>query len=364
MKERTTALVVVALLASVLAAGGAAAKAAETAPVKRQRVTMKALSVKKIWDQGEHNAFTDLIRFGDRFYCVFRESASHASPGGKIRVLISADDGKTWKSQALLALKGHDLPEGFDLRDPKISRMPDGRLMLLGGAGHRKPGVNVGDPVPTGSFVSFSKDGAAWTAPKLVGDPKRWIWRVTWHKGTGYAVDKDEAAGPTRLLMTADGLTYKTVSGSWSAPRSWKGFPSEATLRFAADGTCYCLHRRPAVPLLGTAKAPYTKWTWKDLVIPHNYLGGPNMMQLPTGDWICSGRLRGPPYKAGTGRTSLLLLNVKTAKATELLRLPSGGDTSYPGLLWHDGVLWVSYYSSHEDKTSIYLARVKVTVEA
>ena len=41
-----------------------------------------------------------------------------------------------------------------------------------------------------------------------------------------------------------------------------------------------------------------------------------------------------------------------------------GGDTSYPGLLWHDGVLWVSYYSSHEGKTSIYLARVKVTVEA
>jgi len=99
MKERTTALLVVALLTSVLAARGAAAKAAETAPVKRQRVTMKALSVKKIWDQGEHNAFTDLIRFGDRFYCVFREGAGHnslAGSGGKIRVLISADDGKTW----------------------------------------------------------------------------------------------------------------------------------------------------------------------------------------------------------------------------------------------------------------------------
>jgi len=36
--------------------------------------------------------------------------------------------------------------------------------------------------------------------------------------------------------------------------------------------------------------------------------------------------------------------------------LPSGGDTSYPGLLWHEERLWVSYYSSHEGKTSIYLA--------
>ena len=331
MKERTAALVVVALLASVLgglAARGAAAKAVKTAPAKRQRLTMKVLSVKKIWDQGKHNAFTDLIRFGDRFYCVFREGAGHnslAGPGGKIRVLISADDGKTWKSAALLALKGYDLPEGFDLRDPKISRMPDGRLMVLGGAGHRKPGVNVGDPVPTGSFVSFSKDGAAWTAPKLVGDPKRWIWRVTWHKGRGYAVDYDcMGSGPSTLLMTADGLTYKTVIAPLCDSRGgrWNQFPNEATLRFAADGTCYCLHRGGGnEPLLGTARAPYTKWTWKELVLPHNYIGGPNMMQLPTGDWIGAGRLREPPYRAATGRTSLFLLNVKAGKATELLRL-------------------------------------------
>ncbi|MEK8105428.1 hypothetical protein NKG94_10170 [Micromonospora sp. M12] len=33
---------------------------------------------------------------------------------------------------------------------------------------------------------------------------------------------------------------------------------------------------------------------------------------------------------------------------TELVALPSGGDTSYPGLVWHDDLLWVSYYSSHE----------------
>jgi hypothetical protein len=28
--------------------------------------------------------------------------------------------------------------------------------------------------------------------------------------------------------------------------------------------------------------------------------------------------------------------------------------------VYRDGMLWVSYYSSHEGKTSIYLARVKV----
>jgi hypothetical protein len=42
------------------------------------------------------------------------------------------------------------------------------------------------------------------------------------------------------------------------------------------------------------------------------------------------------------------------------LTLPSGGDTSYPGLAWHDGLLWMSYYSSHEGKAAIYLAKVKL----
>jgi hypothetical protein len=45
---------------------------------------------------------------------------------------------------------------------------------------------------------------------------------------------------------------------------------------------------------------------------------------------------------------------------TKLAKLPSGGDTSYPGLLWHNDMLYVSYYSGHEGKTSIYLAKVKI----
>jgi hypothetical protein len=43
-----------------------------------------------------------------------------------------------------------------------------------------------------------------------------------------------------------------------------------------------------------------------------------------------------------------------------LVRLPSGGDCSYPGMVWHGNELWISYYSSHEDSTtSIYLSRLE-----
>ncbi len=43
-----------------------------------------------------------------------------------------------------------------------------------------------------------------------------------------------------------------------------------------------------------------------------------------------------------------------------VLTLPSGGDTSYPGLVWHQNLLWMLYYSSHEGKTSMYLAKIRL----
>ena len=43
-----------------------------------------------------------------------------------------------------------------------------------------------------------------------------------------------------------------------------------------------------------------------------------------------------------------------------VLTLPSGGDTSYPGFVWHENTLWMLYYSSHEEKTAIYLAKIRL----
>ncbi|MDP6040448.1 MAG: hypothetical protein QGG64_17995 [Candidatus Latescibacteria bacterium] len=44
-----------------------------------------------------------------------------------------------------------------------------------------------------------------------------------------------------------------------------------------------------------------------------------------------------------------------------VFNLPSGGDNSYAGMVWHDDLLWMSYYSSHQGKTSIYLTKLKLT---
>jgi len=314
-------------------------------------VAIDIVEVKKIWDQGQHNAFTDLVRWYDAFYCAFREGRGHASTDGRIRILES-EDANTWTSVALISL------EGFDLRDAHLSATPDGRLMLLGGAAPRK---KDNQSAPTGTFVSFSKDGKQWTQPQIVVEPGRWLWCVTWHKGKAYGVSYTAGKGSDRyleLLVSDDGIHYEP-----HVPRLFEqGHPTEVTLRFDADGTCYALVRRdrrgddPSSAMLGISKPDYKQWQWKDLGAEFNGFGGPNFIQIPGGHWLAAGRM----HDDGA-HTALCYLNVENGVMTKLMKLPSGGDTSYPGMVWHNGILYISYYSSHENKTNIYLAKLRVT---
>jgi hypothetical protein len=320
-------------------------------PSRADETQLELVSVDRIWDQGNHNAFTDLVRFGGRFFCVFREGTGHVSPDGAVRVLESKD-GRAWTSAALLTQQGHDL------RDPKITTTPGGKLMIVGGAAVRegtKPATSHQ------SFVTFSADGRGWDKLHEAADKDFWLWRVTWHKGKAYGVGYDcapdtraEKGYSSRLYVSDDGKKFTPLVESLYSDSG----PTEATLRFASDDTCYCLHRRDGRPtntaLLGTSKPPYKEWTWKDL---GTYYGGPNFLELPGGRFVAAGRII---TKEKGAQTVLCDLDVKEGKLTPLLTLPSGGDTSYPGLVGHEGLLYVSYYASHEGKTSVYLAQVKV----
>ena len=58
-------------------------------------------SVKQIWSNGSHCAFTSIERFNGRYYCTFREGATHifdsnGKAEGKVRILAS-DDGENWE---------------------------------------------------------------------------------------------------------------------------------------------------------------------------------------------------------------------------------------------------------------------------
>ena len=311
------------------------------------------VSVEKIWDRGNHNAFTDLIRFQNLFYCCFRESKAHVGGDGIIRILTSYD-ASTWSPAGEIALPG------VDLRDPKLAIGKDGRMIcFMGGSVYQ--GTTLMGRQPR---ASTSTDGKNWSPAEKVLADGDWLWRAVWNEadgkfyGTVYnnhpttAGPKPEAEWSLKLYTSLDGKVWQL-----NAPWDIKGQPNEATVRILPDGKMLALVRResPAARtgMIGISPAaPYREWSWKELTVP---LGGPNFIVLPDGKVIAGSR--------GFGKTPgahMVLFSITGATLTPLLELPSGGDCSYPGMVYHEGILYVSYYSSHEGKTSIYMAKVKV----
>ena len=102
--------------------------------------------------------------------------------------------------------------------------------------------------------------------------------------------------------------------------------------------------------LMGRSKFPYQEWEWVNTGLK---LGGPNFIITPAGKLIIGTRT----FSGDGSHTGLLSMDAE-GHFRLLIELPSGGDTSYPGVLIFKNKLLVSYYSSHEGKTSIYLSQI------
>src|SRR5262249_50859627 len=275
----------------------------------------------------------------------------HAAGDGKLRVLVS-NDGESWSSSALVG------EAGGDFRGPQLFITPRGRLMMgAGGSGYARGGYKSrparvrlsrgggrwSRPQPR---VSFSSDGVDWTAPQRILSEGDWLWRVTWRQGRAYGVSYLSAGSATRsgfLYSSADGIHYQRIT-EFKAPGV-----SEVTLRFLLGGEMVALARRESDNKhgwIGSSRPPYTDWEFHE--IPRR-LGGPNFIQLPNGDFWSAGREHFPDGP------KTILARMTMDSYARVLTLPSGGDNSYPGLVWYDNLLWMSYYSSHEGKASIYV---------
>lgn len=312
-------------------------------PVHAKQWEASLIEVRKIWDKAPHSAFTDLVRFNDRWYCTFREGERHVhGKDGEIRVIVS-EDGRQWESAALF------IEDGIDLRDPKLSVTPDGRLMLLiGGSIYREEKMVGRQP-----RVTFSDDGTTWEPLQLILSNGEWLWRVTWHQGRAYGVSYTSGDLNTAgLFVSDDGINYEPITRF-----EMDGFANETTLRFFPDGEMIALVRRDkgnTMAWIGTSKPPYTDWSWTET---KHRVGGPNFIILANGEMIATGR----SYPDGA-KTVVAAMNRESYEPC--LTLPSGGDTSYAGMVWHEDILWISYYSSHEGKSAIYFAEVSLREKA
>ncbi|MGV8091110.1 MAG: hypothetical protein AB2L24_04510 [Mangrovibacterium sp.] len=309
-------------------------------------------TVEKIWDAAPHNAFTDLIKFRNKYYCTFREGTGHipAEDGtgdGGIRILVSKD-GKKWESLSLITKKG------YDLRDPKLSITPNNRLMILmGGSVYDK-----GELVSRLSYVAFMDKNEVISEmipvniDSSVSTYRDWLWRVRWHKNTGYGTVFQflpEQEWQLYLVKTTDGINYQLVS-----KLDITGKPNESAIEILKSGMMRIVVRREEGPgngYAGYSQYPYTDWKWDDLGIR---LGGPNLITLPDRKTILGTR----SYYGTIYHTALFELTGQN-KAEKLIEFPSEKDTGYPGIIFNRNELWISYNSGHEGKTSIYLAKIK-----
>lgn len=311
------------------------------------------VSLKKIWNHADHNALTDLIYFQNIWYCTFRESTKHVYGRNGVIRIIKSTDSEIWEPVAIIEEKG------IDLRDPKLSITPDNKLMLLVGGTEYNSSKHYVTRQPR---ISFSLEGARWTPLQKILEPHEWLWRITWHNGKAYGASY-RFSNPERkfdewlikLFKSDNGIDYEQII-QWDIP----GLPNEATVRFLLNDTMIALVRREKMyqnhAWIGTSTPPYDDWKWSET---DWHFGGPNFLILPDQSKWAGGRVHFiNPY----GFFEKTVLASMTDKSIDpLIVLPSGGDCSYPGMVYDGRHLWMSYYSSHEENTAIYLAKIHLS---
>lgn len=313
-------------------------------------LSAQEIQSEKIWDNGKYCAFPSIEKFDGRYYCCFREGESHIfdSKGlaeGKIRVIASVD-GTDWQSVALIERSG------IDLRDPKLSVTPQGKLMVsFGGSVYKDK--QIVERIPQ---VSLSDDGKTFCEPIPARVEKKaktwsdWLWRVSWYRKNGYVVNYslDGEDALVSLFKTRNGIDYKLIK-AFDIP----DFPNEATVRIMPDGEMLMMLRREKgskMGLWGRSKPPYRDWTFTDMNLR---LGGPDFIAIDDSLLVAGTRFYQKEPK------TLIMTGGRDGKFSPRFILPSGEDNSYPGFIIVDNELWICYYSRHETPNAcIYLAKV------
>jgi len=355
--------------------------------------------------------FPSLIRFKEHWYCAFREGEFHHNhPSGRGRIIRSMD-GEHWDSVALMEW------DCGDVREPKLSMTAEGWLMVNTSVyfvsktprhpGDRAPSRGEGVFTPPEarqpedqpdlyyqldwlgttlnlsdndleqnaaqqSVTWLSSDGVNWSsAYACPTGVNTWRWDTTWHNGMGYSIAEWGKDTRGTLYRTRDGKSWRVLKENLFP----KGHGGEGALAFGSDDTAYCLLRgESATPVfVGVGKSPYyQKWTWKEAEVDYGPehggprqagevltygLGGPKIIRLHDGRLVGAGRAQGPGRD--DGHATLFRVDPEKFRLTMFAEMAG---TSYPGLLEHDDMLWVTYVSSacHQNIWEIHLAKVRI----
>lgn len=356
MTKSLTAAIPTATLAVLLISAWAAPQAAGDDSLPEVRVS----NIRRVFHNGEHNAFTDLARFNGRIYLAFRScpDGHGVFPTASIIVLAS-DDGQEWQQVHRFSVPRRDT------RDPHFLVFQE-KLFVYTGTWY------CGDSAPEQyelnqhlGYAVSSSDGQSWEGPVMLeGTYGHYIWRAAEHGGKAYlcgrrkrefieAPRSDRRMVESAMLESDDGLIFRKRA------LFQETLGNETAFLFEPDGTVLAVARQEAdKSLLCRSRPPYTEWRRSEV---DRYIGGPLVVK-----WGERYLVGGRKMIDGQGPTTTLYW-LDDDRLHEIAELPSGGDNSYPGFVARDnrhGLL--SWYSSHERDangdaiTAIYLADVEI----
>jgi hypothetical protein len=303
-----------------------------------------------VMDDGQHNAFTDLVHWREGFWLVFVSSPSHFASRRSRIVLLHSPDAHAWKEIA------HFDGDGEDIRDPKLAVVND-RLLLLALLNRNF------NPLPYQTVCAASLDGLTW--PELLpAVPPGWLLGhpKPSKKGDWVAPAHNLTTSAVRLFTSQDGQIWEagaTITSERGA--------DETALEFLPDGRLLAVTRLEAGgglfghpqagTLLSVAEPPYEKWT----ALSFSRLTRLDSPALFTHQERIYAVGRSQPHTSGPfewqgsvlsrKRTSLYRVGFSGEGLTHLVDLPSAGDTAYAGVAVLNGQAYISYYSSrlHRD---------------
>ena len=326
---------------------------------------VEVTNVRRVFHNGQHNAFTDMIHFEGQYYLTFRScpDGHMVHPTASI-IILRSQDLQTWKPVHQFRVKHRDT------RDPHFLEFRN-RLFVYTGtwySGETTLPLDDYDLNKHLGYAVWSEDGTTWHGPTMLeGTFGHYIWRAESFGGKAYLCGRRKrefdvrrrGEGPeveSAMLESDDGLIWKTRT----LFQEHNG--DETAFRFQPDGSILAIGRRGRdhAQILRSAP-PYASWDRRDL---DRYIGGPLLTRW--GDrWVVGGRNN----TANRGsKTSMCWLVGDELR--EFAELPSGGDNSYPGFVELSPARAImSWYSSHEKNaagepiTAIYLADLKIATQ-
>jgi hypothetical protein len=301
---------------------------------------------------GRSCAFTDLIFYDDYWYVVFRESDKHVfGEDGEI-VLLRSKDNTNWAEKERFKV------DGVDLRDPKFLLHNDELSIIMHGSVYRnKKLVSYFDYksklMSNNVWSTLERINLLGNGENVIDGNEAWPWRLTPHNDICYTIAYSAENKICDLYYSFNGndfLKSNVINHDLSLR------PSEGTIRINDYNEFYLLLRMDkGKALVGHTLSPLKEWNWSD-TIPVHGLGGPNFLLVNDNQLIITGR----ENIDGDKKMIIGLYEFAKSDYIRLIVLPSGGDCSYAGMIINKNILWVSYYSSHEQEngSSIYLAKV------